>query len=80
MVHFGSPDAISDLVHFGMRHNCTNNYKSRIKSCAGNDSEHGFLVIDGKFVAESVKKYFGIDLENQTVAHHGMPFYFDGQL
>jgi len=80
MTHFGSPDAIADLIHFGIRHNYMNNYKSRIKNCTVKDCEYGELVIDGKYVAESVKKYFDLGLKNQTASYHGdSPYYYDGE-
>ncbi|MDR3278878.1 MAG: hypothetical protein LBT23_00035, partial [Synergistaceae bacterium] len=36
--------------------------------------------IDGKFVAESVKKYFDIALKNQSVMDSDPPYFYDGKL
>mgnify|MGYP001680008532 CR=1 FL=1 len=55
---------VSDLIRFGIRHNYINNYKSRIKLCKDKECPHGTLTIEGKFVVESVKKYFGLDVRD----------------
>ena len=77
--HLGGNAGMADLIHFGVRHNYVNNFKTRIKQCSKKDCEHGSLVIDAKFVAESVKKYFDIDLKHRTV-EGGTPYHFDGKL
>lgn len=69
-----------DLIRFGIMHNYVNNFKTRIKPCPKKNCEHGSLVIDGKFVAESVKKYFGLNLKNQSVKDSDPPYHFDGKL
>ena len=77
--HLGGDAGMADLIHFGVRHNYVNNFKTRIKQCSKKNCEHGSLTIDAKFVAESVKKYFDIDLKHRTV-EGGTPYYFDGKL
>jgi hypothetical protein len=80
LLHMGAPDAAPDLIRFGIRHNYINNYKSRIALCKTKNCEYGSLVVDGKHVAESVKKYFDLVLKNQSVLESDPPSYFDGKL
>lgn len=79
-LYLGGPDAAPDLIRFGIWHNYVNNFKSRIKKCAKKDCEHGSLTIEGKFVQESVKKYFDLNLKNQSVMESTPSYYFDGKL
>ncbi|MCR5347233.1 MAG: hypothetical protein K6E38_05590 [Fretibacterium sp.] len=79
-LHLGGNPSHPELIRFGIMHNYINNYKSRIKPCPTKGCKHGSLVIDAKFVAESVKKYFGIRLKHVSVKDPGQPFYFDGRL
>ena len=79
-LHLGGPDAAPDLIRFGIGHNYINNFKSRVKKCAEKDCEHGSLTIEGKFVQESVKKYFDLELENRSVMDSDPPYFFDGRL
>ncbi|HPR90668.1 MAG TPA: hypothetical protein PLD93_04475, partial [Synergistaceae bacterium] len=53
-------DEPDDMIRFGIWHNYINNYKSRIARCKKKDCEWGSLVIEGKYVTESIKKYFGV--------------------
>ena len=55
-----------ELVHFGVRHNYINNFNSRIKTCPKKNCPYGELIIDKKYVAESVKKYFDIELQHTS--------------
>lgn len=80
MLHFGGDPSHPDLIRFGIWHNYINNYKSRIKKCSTKDCKYGSLVIEGKYVAESVKKYFDINLKNASVAQSDPPYHFDGKL
>lgn len=73
----------TDLLQFGIWHNYKNNYKSRIAQCKIPDCKYGMLVIDGKYIAESIKKYFDIDFvnsnDNLDGGHYDGEFYhFDG--
>lgn len=69
-----------DLIRFGIWHNYRNNYKSRIAACGVKDCPHGSLVIDGKYVGESIKKYFAIDFkEHGSVMASDPPYYYDGK-
>ena len=56
--------SMEELVHFGVRHNYINNHKSRIKRCPKKNCPYGECIIDRKYVAESVKKYFAIDIDH----------------
>jgi hypothetical protein len=80
LLHLGAPDAYPDLIRFGINHNYLNNFQSRIKNCPDHKCEHGSLIIDGRFVAESVKKYFDLNLKNQSVLNSDPPYYYDGQV
>ncbi len=65
-------DTISDkeLVRFGIWHNYHNNYRSRIEDCPrGNKCPYGEKVIHKKYVAESVRKFFDVDLNHQSILH-----------
>ena len=74
----------SELAYFGIWHNYRNNFKSRIQRCPDKDCPYGSLIIDKKYVAESVKKYFGLDMrhqsaENESMGHYdGRCYHFDG--
>ncbi|MBR3664310.1 MAG: hypothetical protein IKN64_06610 [Desulfovibrio sp.] len=80
VLHLGSDPSNPDLIRFGIMHNYVNNYKSRIKPCPTKGCKHGSLVIDGKYVVESVKKYFDINLKNASVEQSDPPYHFDGKL
>ena len=62
LLHLGMPENVTELARFGIIHNFINN-KSRIKKCRDRNCESGPLVIDKKYVAESVSKYFGLELD-----------------
>ncbi len=59
-----------DMIRFGIWHNYINNFKSRIRN-HGNQ-----LSIDGKFVKESVKKYFNYNMKRLVSSGR---FKFDGK-
>ena len=80
MLWLGGPDAAPDLIRFGIRHNYINNFKTRIKKCTEKNCKHGSLTLDGKFVKESVKKYFGLDVENRSITDSEPSYHFDGKL
>ena len=79
-LHLGADPSDPDLIRFGIRHNYINNFKSRIKKCAKKNCPSGSLVIEAKFVAESVKKYFDIDLKHRSVDQSDPPYHYDGKL
>ena len=80
-IHLGMPGNASELVRFGIIHNFINNYKSRIKKCSDPNCESGSLTIEGKFVAESVRKYFGVDVDAEAVKDDpAAAFSYDGKL
>ena len=69
----------ADLVRFGIWHNYMNNYKSRILPCKTKDCKWGSLTIEGKYVTESVKKYFGIDCKPVSITESDPPYHYDGK-
>lgn len=82
--HLGNPANITELVKFGIIHNLINNYNSRIKKCKDKNCESGNLTIDKKFVFESVKKYFGLDISRKDLSviaeDPSAVFSYDGKL
>lgn len=79
VLSLSDPQNVSELIRFGIRHNYINNFKSRIKRCKDKKCEYGSLTIEGKFVAEAVKKYFDVKLKNQSVLNSDPAFYYDGK-
>ena len=73
-------DYISDreLAFFGIWHNWHNNFKSRIQKCPDKNCPYGGYIIDKKYVAESVEKYFDAELNHQSTEdpRHG---HYDGK-
>ena len=84
LAHLGMPENVTELVRFGIVHNLINNYKSRIKKCRIKNCESGSLTIDKKYVAESVRKYFGLDLDAMDLSvideDTSAVFSYDGKL
>ena len=82
--HLGIPANVTELVRFGIIHNYINNYKSRIRKCTDRKCEAGPLTIEAKFVNESVRKYFGVDLARKDLSpideDPSAAFSFDGKL
>ena len=78
LLHMKSEEGLAELIRFGVWHNYVNNFKSRVKRCADKNCPYGSLTIDGKFVAETVKKYFDINLKNRNV--EGSDFHYDGKV
>ena len=71
----------ADMIRFGIRHNYVNNFKSRIGQCKKKDCEWGSLVIEGKYVTETVKKFFDVDYKKLASVTESDPTYFyDGKL
>ena len=69
------------LIRFGIMHNYINNYKSRIKQCGVKGCKWGSLTIEGKFVTESIKKYFDVDYTKLgSVTDSDPPYHYDGKL
>lgn len=78
---FLDEDAPGGMVRFGIWHNYVNNFKSRIKKCSDKNCPWGSLTIDGKFVQESLKRYFNFELKKlSSTEDSGMQFHFDGKL
>lgn len=79
--HLGSTLTKPELIRFGILHNYVNNAKSRIKPCPVKGCKYGPLVIDAQYVAESVKKYFDINLKHHSVDQPdaSLRCHFDGK-
>lgn len=74
-------DDISDgeLAHFGIWHNWKNN-DSRIQKCPNKRCPYGRYVIDKKYVAESVRKYFDLDIRHNNAKIDGtLSGHYDGK-
>ena len=84
LAHLGMPENVTELVRFGIVHNLINNYKTRIRKCRDKNCESGPLTIDRKFVAESVRKYFGLELEGMDLSmidkNPSVVFSYDGRM
>ena len=84
LAHLGMPENVTELVRFGIVHNLINNYKTRIKKCRIKNCESGPLTIEKKFVAESVRKYFGLDIDAMDLSvideDVSAVFSYDGRL
>lgn len=76
-LHLGSPNGAAALIRFGIWHNYRNNFRSRIARCRTKNCPYGSLTIDSRYVGESVKKYFGRAVKNQSVPDEA---HFDGRL
>ncbi len=71
----------ADMIRFGIWHNYVNNYKSRIAQCKKKNCEWGSLVIEGKYVTETIKKYFDVDYKKlASVTESDPPYFYDGKL
>jgi hypothetical protein len=71
----------ADMIRFGIWHNYINNYRSRIRNCNVRGCPHGSLTIEGKFVTESIKKYFDVNYTKLVgVMDSDPPYHYDGKL
>jgi len=78
---FTNEDDPADMIRFGIWHNYINNYRSRIKNCNVKGCKWGSLTIEGKFVTESIKKYFDVNYTKLAgVTESDPPYYYDGKL
>ncbi len=78
---FLNEKAPGDMIHFGIWHNYINNFKSRIRLCKDKGCKWGSLTLEGKYVQESLKKYFDFDLKKlSSVEDSNQPFHYDGKL
>ncbi len=70
------------LAQFGILHNAINNFRSRVKKCGDKNCPYGSLTIDGRFVVESVQKYFGVKIRNVNgglESEDPLPCWYDGK-
>ena len=88
-LHLGIPANVTELARFGIVHNLIHN-RDIVESCTDSECESGPLKIAGKYVAETVRKFFGFDLdamdlspiaENPSVvyAYDGEFYHFDAE-
>jgi len=77
--HLGDKGNMVELINFGVMHNYINNFKSRIAPDKTRKGVSAYYVIDGKYVAESVKKYFDLDVKHQDVNEEGLVYDYDGK-
>ena len=77
ILHLGNPFNAAALIRFGIRHNYIHHNDETVKRApAVND--YGNFVMDGRFVSGTVKKFFGIDIKNQSIHDTEPSFYYDG--
>ncbi len=73
--------APGDMIRFGIWHNYVNSFKSRVRQCSDKKCQWGSLTMDGKYVQESLKRYFDYTLKKlPTVENSDPPYHFDGKL
>lgn len=73
-------DNLPDLIRFGVWHNYVNNFRTRVSQCPVKNCQWGSLVISGKDVAASVKKFFDLDIKPVSVTESDPPYYYDGKM
>ena len=73
-----NPAAPGEMLRFGIYHNFINNFKTRIKKCTDKKCPQGSFKVEGKFVAESLKKYFDYTLNHAELNLAGTPYTYDG--
>lgn len=66
----------SELIWFGIWHNYI--YDTRIKPCPRNCG-YGSLIVAGKYVSESVRKYFNRGIRHDSIRQGRDFLYYDGQ-
>ena len=79
IIHLGDPERVSELIRFGITHNIINNPKSTIKKCTDKKCSYGKQIISGQSVAASVKKYFDMNIKNQSVKDYDPAIHYDGK-
>ena len=79
LAHFGNPVFTSELIKFGITHNVINRSKSTVKTCPDKRCPDGPHIMSGKSVAESVRKYFDLNIKNQTVDEDTITIPYDGK-
>ncbi|MBR1437194.1 MAG: hypothetical protein IJ587_01535 [Synergistaceae bacterium] len=67
-----------DLIAFGIGHNVINNAKSTVKRCGLKNCEYGPSLMSGAAVKASVKKYFDVDVNNESLDTDRLSAEFDG--
>lgn len=67
ILHLKSARGQMHLIAFGIRHNFINNFRSRIRECTTPGCPYGDSTIDAKYVRASVKKYFGLTVQDSSI-------------
>jgi hypothetical protein len=76
-----NPNDPADMIRFGIWHNYRNNFKSRVSPCKVKGCKWGSLTIEGRYVTESVKKYFDVSYTKlASVTESDPPYYYDGKI
>lgn len=79
LAHFGNPAFTEELIKFGLTHNVINRSKSTVKSCPKKRCPDGPHIMSGKSVAESVRKYFDLNIKNKTFSEDTITVPYDGK-
>ena len=79
LAHFGNPAFMDELVKFGLTHNVINRSKSTVKSCPQKKCPYGRNIMTARSVAESVRKYFDLDVTHQSVDDGVSEIHYDGR-
>ena len=61
VIHFENDEYLQDLLIFGIFHN-----RDKIKNCSNPECYFGKFTLDKKFIFDTVKEYFGIDLSKKN--------------
>ena len=91
MLNFDAADVLNPekpyaMIRFGIWHNYINNYKKRIRNCTDAGCKWGSLTIDGRYVKESIERYFGYKLkecpsvEGSLAPTPADSYHFDGKV
>ena len=72
----------AQLLAFGIQHNFFHNRASSVKPCPKEGCKYGDIVMEAKFVAEAVKKYFDLEVQHRSLTGEESwhVSHFDGKL
>lgn len=73
-----NPEHPEKALHFGIRHNDFNNFRTRTTTCDPKKYGSGCKAIDAKYVLESLEKYFGKNAEFVKGLRANQPDSYDG--
>ena len=82
-LHLGMPENADELIRFGIVNNLNHN-NTRIKKCRDPRCESGALTIEKRFVADTVRRFFGLlltDKDFDSISDNpSVAFAYDGEL